>query len=230
MAKKKKEQDEDIFFDEGSGAMAMYDGYKEIEVSSVLNTLNGKAKKYISDLIEFYTTIKPTAKEGDQDALPALYDASIADSKVLMKSNYEMEANMLANMLLSLRTSQHILQTLLIQFNNGGYMDEKATEKLIQFTKQNIAITKDVTSYKRAIRTEIKDLRNDITQYSSATSREEMDNLVNNGEQSEKKANSKSNSMVQRGTKDINEIINKAVREKRTSPNHTEGFEEAHEV
>lgn len=144
----KKHDDFDDFGDDilGGGDMSKYETYESLNIDEKIQTLTTASKKFIESVAKVQLE---NLEEGNEDYVKAIS---------------ELETSNLLFLLKQVKYSEHVLDSLMRQLDNGGYMEPGLFETIRVMQKSGIEIALEVSKYLRTLPEYFKWLKKDLVE------------------------------------------------------------------
>ena len=139
--KKHKNSDDELMFDDdfSSSSMAEFENYSKYDIEEKSKTLNAKASQIVKSICDAYLSLPDNNNE----------DPEYVKVKELIANISYVEASNLAIMMEQVQIAKHLLSTMVIRFDSGGYVNNELFNMIQEQQKQMIAITMQFSKYAR---------------------------------------------------------------------------------
>lgn len=132
-----------------TGGMDQFNDYKKIGVEDSVNDISLLSKRLIDSTCDFYLNNSEMFTDRDSEYISAIKNAEENNLKVLLKQ---------------VKYVEHILDNLMRQLDNGGYMDNSIYTTIQEMQKSSMEITMQVSKYTRSLPDYFKYVKDDLVQ------------------------------------------------------------------
>lgn len=134
---------------EGDGGMRQFDDYKAIGVDTIIKDISKLADDLINTTCNFYLSNSELFDDDDHRYITAIKGSERNNLQILLKQ---------------VKYVEHILDNLMRQLDNGGYMDNSIYTTIQEMQKSSMEITMQVSKYTRNLPDYFKYVKMDIEQ------------------------------------------------------------------